>query len=392
MQQKLKRRPFGRTGLMVTELGFGAMNLRMLGSHEEARALVHHVLDQGVNLIDTARAYKGEIAPGVLLESEKIVGEVLRARPAPSEPLVIITKGHAYTIPEFERDLATSLETLGVTGKGDDMKIGDTPIRLVYLIHGISTERWAEAVSSGVLDRLQSAKREGVVHFLGFSSHYPFAKEIQEAIDTGVFDVTELPYNVFNRVLGEDGALDLLRYAHEHGMGVINMKAFDGNGMVPIWKNIQELVSFDYPAMLRFCLSNPYISTVDAGARYTAEYDLDVATALRPDVMTPAERDALKTEAGKIAGEMHNICRSCMHCTEKFECPQGVDFAHILSAFARYTVLDRLGKDTSGYAAQYEEFEIDAEACIECGACLPWCEYRIDIPGLLKQAHAAAKG
>ena len=93
MQQKLKRRPFGRTGLMVTELGFGAMNLRMLGSHEEARALVHHVLDQGVNLIDTARAYKGEIAPGVLLESEKIVGEVLRARPAPSEPLVIITKG-----------------------------------------------------------------------------------------------------------------------------------------------------------------------------------------------------------------------------------------------------------------------------------------------------------
>ena len=95
MQKKLKKSTISRKDLMVTELGYGAMNLRMLGSHEEARALVHHVLDQGVNLIDTARAYKGEIAPGVLLESERIVGEVLRARPAPSEPLVIVTKGHA---------------------------------------------------------------------------------------------------------------------------------------------------------------------------------------------------------------------------------------------------------------------------------------------------------
>jgi aryl-alcohol dehydrogenase-like predicted oxidoreductase len=118
MQQKLKRRPFGRTGLMVTELGFGAMNLRMLGSHEEARALVHHVLDQG-STCRNRPSLKGEIAPGVLLESERIVGEVLRARPH-HPTAVFVTKGHAYTIPDFERDLATSLETLGVTGKGDE--------------------------------------------------------------------------------------------------------------------------------------------------------------------------------------------------------------------------------------------------------------------------------
>ncbi len=392
MTKAIKRRPFGRTGLTVTEIGFGAMNLRLLDSHEEARALVHHVLDQGINLIDTARAYKGEIAPGVVLESEQVIGEVLRARPAPAEPLVIVTKGHAYTIDDFERDLATSRETLGISGNGDEMRIGQTPIRLVYLIHGISTERWQQATASGVLERLQQARKDGVVHFLGFSSHYPFATEIQAAIDTGIFDVTELPYNVFNRILGEDGELDLLRYAHERGLGVINMKAFDGNGMVPIWKNINDLVSFDYPAMLRFCLSNPYISTIDVGARYKTEIDLDVATALRTDPLTPAEREALKVEAGKIAGEMHNICRSCMHCTEKFACPEGVDFAHILSAFARYTVLDRLGKDTSGFTEQYDAFDVDATACIGCEACLPWCEYRIDIPGLLKQAHAAARG
>jgi predicted aldo/keto reductase-like oxidoreductase len=40
-------------------------------------------------------------------------------------------------------------------------------------------------VLSGVLDRLQAAKREGVVHFLGFSSHYPFAKEIRKRSTPG---------------------------------------------------------------------------------------------------------------------------------------------------------------------------------------------------------------
>ena len=59
------------------------------------------MLDNGVNLIDTARAYKGEIAPGIMLESEKIVGEVVRQRTDLTDPLVIVTKGHAYTIPGY---------------------------------------------------------------------------------------------------------------------------------------------------------------------------------------------------------------------------------------------------------------------------------------------------
>ena len=78
MNGTIKRRRLGRTDLMVTELSFGAMNLRLLKSFDKARQIVNHVLGRGVNLIDTARAYKGEIAPGVLLESEQVVGERIR--------------------------------------------------------------------------------------------------------------------------------------------------------------------------------------------------------------------------------------------------------------------------------------------------------------------------
>ena len=37
------------------------------------------------------------------------------------------------------------------------------------------------------------------------------------------------------------------------------MKAFNGNGMPPLYPLLREFVSLDYGDMLDFCLSNPYI-------------------------------------------------------------------------------------------------------------------------------------
>jgi aryl-alcohol dehydrogenase-like predicted oxidoreductase len=48
---------FGRTGLNVTRIGFGAMHFDGLDSETEVGKLLNGVLDLGVNLIDTARGY-----------------------------------------------------------------------------------------------------------------------------------------------------------------------------------------------------------------------------------------------------------------------------------------------------------------------------------------------
>jgi predicted aldo/keto reductase-like oxidoreductase len=255
LETAIQRRKLGKTGLYISKLGYGAMNLRMLKSFDEAQKIVNYVLDQGINFIDTARAYKGEISP-----------------------------------------------------------------------------------------------------------------------------------NVFNRSLGEDGDLNLLEYIYEKNIGLINMKAFDGNGMVPIYKVISEFISIDYEAMLRFSLSNPYITTVDAGARYVEEYELDIRTALKKQYSSD-ELTALKDEADKVSVHMKHICRECLHCLEKFECPNKIDFPHILSTYSRYQILDKLGKDTSSQVERYQSFEKNGSDCLECGECLPWCEYKLNIPEMLKQAH-----
>lgn len=50
--------PLGHTGLTVSALGFRAMHINDERTTEaEAGALLNHVLDQGINLIDTARGY-----------------------------------------------------------------------------------------------------------------------------------------------------------------------------------------------------------------------------------------------------------------------------------------------------------------------------------------------
>src|SRR4051812_30704992 len=58
----LERRPLGRTGLSVTTLGFGAMDVGRPPSGAEisdgeAERVLNAVLDAGINFIDTAICY-----------------------------------------------------------------------------------------------------------------------------------------------------------------------------------------------------------------------------------------------------------------------------------------------------------------------------------------------
>ncbi len=274
---------------------------------------------------------------------------------------------------------------MGIQGKGE-LKIGPNDVKLVYLFHGINETRWGEMCASKVLEKAQSLKADGVINYIGFSSHYAQGKEIKEALDTGVFDVAEFPYNIFNPELGEGDPINFLKYAYDRDVGIINMKAFGGNSMSAIFNTLREYMSVDYPAMLRFCLSNPYISTVDAGAKFPEEFRVDMETVIG-EKLAQRERERLTAEAGKVAPHMKNICRECMHCLEKFECPNGVPFPEILSVYSRYLVNEKLERDTTQFRELFRERGFRADECIECGECVPWCEYELNIPDMLKQAQ-----
>jgi aryl-alcohol dehydrogenase-like predicted oxidoreductase len=90
----MRYRPFGHTGLYVSELCLGAMTFGGKGSFwekigtlspSESEAMIATSLDAGINFIDTADAYGYG-------ESEKIVGAALASLGRPRDELVVATK------------------------------------------------------------------------------------------------------------------------------------------------------------------------------------------------------------------------------------------------------------------------------------------------------------
>lgn len=386
--ETIKRRDFGETGLKVTEVSLGAMNLRMRDNEEDAKAVIHRALDLGINLIDTARVYNQEKPDGRLFESEVFVKEAMMEHSELCEPIIIVTKGHGYNPKTFDEDLALSRDKLGITGL-HDLKIGNKDIKLVYFFHGLSKERYDEMISTKVMEHATKQKEKGLFNYLGFSSHNGHEEVICEAIDTGYFEVTELPYNVFSSGFGKEQECfgNIFERAHNNGMAIINMKAFGGSSMIKNTKVFKDYCDISPEKRLVYCLSNEYVATIDAGCKYIDELELDVKVS-RGDRFSQEECDTLEDMAQRVTNTMNSECRECTHCLEKFECPQGLDFPSILALHTRYSLLKEFEGDIDEIKNAYSLIKQKADECISCGECLTWCEYQLDIPKLLEETHS----
>lgn len=376
----IKRRALGNTGEQVTEISLGAMNLRTLNTEQEGVAVIHKALDLGINLIDTARAYVEEKSDGRLIESEILVKTAITEHEDIGEAIIIVTKGHGYEPKQFDIDLKISLEKMGVEGE-NDLTIGGRAVKIAYFFHGLSQERWETMVSSGVLEHAKKLKEKGLFTYLGFSSHNGHEECIEAAIKSGYFQVIELPYSVF--APGLDG---LIKLAHDRGIGVINMKAFGGTGMITKTKMFEDYCDISTEKRLQFCLSNEYISTVDAGCRFIDELVSDVEVSFA-HVLSNAECDGLVDSAKRVAQITSNTCRECTHCLEKFECPQGLNFPSVLAIHTRLKIAQEFDGDITSIRQTYANLKNEADKCISCGLCNEWCEYKLDIPTLLDEAR-----
>lgn len=67
------KRELGNTGLQVSVLGFGSMEIGRL-RYEEAEKLLNEALDGGINFVDSSPCYG--IAEGVCGQSDRTAGEM----------------------------------------------------------------------------------------------------------------------------------------------------------------------------------------------------------------------------------------------------------------------------------------------------------------------------
>jgi len=202
----MERRPFGRTGLAVSALGFGSWPMsggERYGAIEDAEAIraIHRALDAGVTCVDTAPAYG-------FGHAEEVVGQALAGR---RHGVILVTKcGLAWDAdnPTIRRDTAPASLEQEVDRSLRRLR---TDVIDVYLIHWPNAETPFED-AFGAMDRIV---RSGKVRYVGVSN---FTVEQMEAcMQVRRVDVVQVGYHLFDRRMERE----VFPYCARHGIGVM---------------------------------------------------------------------------------------------------------------------------------------------------------------------------
>lgn len=270
---ELRKRRLGKTNLLVTELGLGAMDTPQA---KEGQETLHLALDLGINFIDTAREYQ---------DSEYLLGSVIRARGG--KDFYVATKTFSRTRDGSQYDVDKSLKTLGIE-KVD-----------VYQLHDVSSQQaWEQVIQEGgALEGLQIARERGLIDYIGVSSHS--MDVLERAITCGEFDTVMLEYSAFFLE-----AERLIALAKEQGVGVIVMRPLGGSGRTSSLRTMlsapEPKTSLTPATLLRYVLSNPLISVAIPGVRFPSRVKENVALALSYQPLDESQKRECEKEASLL--------------------------------------------------------------------------------------------
>lgn len=217
--------PFGRTGLTVSRLGFGAAPIGFLKTDQERVAsILNTLLDRGVNLIDTAAMYQG---------SEELIGRAVGHR---RKEYVLVSKC-GTAVPHAEGP-AWSAELVRNTVDAALRRLR-TDVLDVMLLHSCDLATLQKGEALGELVRARDA---GKVRFAGYSGDNEAAAWAATQPDVAVVETSVSFVDQAN--------IDaVLPVARQHGVGVIAKRPI-GNSC---WRPLSEFQSF-YPDYVR-----PYV-------------------------------------------------------------------------------------------------------------------------------------
>jgi aryl-alcohol dehydrogenase-like predicted oxidoreductase len=259
----------GRTGLEVTRLSFGAMEIR--GSRiwggrpvteQQAETILNTVLDEGINFIDTANDYG---------RSEEFIGKYVAHRRreftlATKCGCTVVRKDeheddtpHVWTRDNLFRGLDESLRRMK-TDHIDIMQLHNPPVE--------------ETEKNHLVDALKEMQQEGKVRFISISTTLP---HLPVYLQWGVFDTFQIPYSALER-----DHEDWISRAAEAGIGTIIRGGVArgefgvGLGSEARWQKFEEakLDELREPGetrtafLLRFTLSHPHANTIIVGTLY----------------------------------------------------------------------------------------------------------------------------
>jgi aryl-alcohol dehydrogenase-like predicted oxidoreductase len=258
-------RELGRTGLQVTTLGYGAMELRGAPrgrdiTETQAETILNAVLDAGINYIDTSIDY------GL---SEERIGRYIGHRRA--EYYLASKCGcvvGAPTMPRGQRSAHVFTRENIIAGVEQSLARMKTDHLDVVQFHQSPSRETLE--QHGALEALLELKGSGKVRFIGMSGTLP---HLRDHIAMGDFDVFQIPYSAVEReheevisAAGRSGAGIVVRGGAAKGAPT---EGKQGGLQWERWQraHLDDLLDGMTPMelILRFTFSNPDLDTTIVG-------------------------------------------------------------------------------------------------------------------------------
>ena len=324
----------GKTGLKVSEAGFGCIPIIRLPVDEAVKVL-RHAYDRGIVFYDTANMYR---------DSEEKIGLALSAFRG---KVILATKTTRRDAEGLRDHLEKSLRML----KTDYIDL--------YQFHQVSNDaEWDKICrEGGAWEEAQKALQQGKIRFLGVTSHS--LQMLIKLARTGLFSTIQFPFNFI-----EPEARDELHvYARQNKIGIIAMKPFAG-GVIS-----RADLAFKFIRQHSQVVPIPGFDSVEAVDEVVSIYD-------QPNVVNNhdlAEMNKYRSEVGR------RFCRRCEYCQP---CPQGV---MITAAMSYPIVASRMSVKVS---VKFSKIPMESvKKCTECGECLDKCPYELPIPELLKRNY-----
>jgi len=356
----LQYQEFGKTGVKVSRLGFGAMRLPATDP-DFAVELVNEAIKLGINYLDTALYYLDG-------QSETLVGRALKGQ---RDKVILSTKNPIEDASgaNWRKRLETSLAKL------------DTDYIDFYHMWAINWDIYVNRIAAkhGPLEEARKAKEEGLIRHISFSFHDK-PENLIKLIDTGNFETMLVQYNLLDRSNEQ-----AIAYAKQKGLGVAVMGPVGGGRLGAPSKEISCLIpggtKSSAEMALRFVLSNPNVDVALSGmsTREMLVENMKIASLKKP--LREEEKRLLEQilEEKKKLAELY--CTGCGYC---MPCPRGVD---IPANFTSMNYLKVYGlKDTAKEGYQKLAAEKKAAAsCIQCYQCEAKCPQKIKVVAQLEE-------
>ena len=371
-------RTLGKTGLKVSEIGFGG---EWLERHDEAHSidLLEYAHEKGINIVDCwmpdpkSRDIIGKAMEGCR-DSWYVQGHIGSTY---RNGQYVRTRDMKYVRPAFD-DLLARLHS-------DYVDLG--------MIHYIdSVEDWNNTMSGEFIEYVHELHDKGTIKHIGLSTHNPVIGKL--AVETGfiemilfsinpAFDMRPATEDLESMFSGYDkdqlSGIDpdrarFYQMCEENNVGLTVMKGYFGGALLD--KDRSPFgVAFTPVQLIHYALTRPGVSSILCG--YDTKEQIDDA------VYYESATDDEKDYASMIANApFHSYSGQCTYCGHCKPCPADIDIAMVNKFYDLATVQ---GNIPESVAQHYKDLKHTASECIGCKGCESRCPFGVKVADRMKR-------